>query len=496
MAQQTSHVGIFWDYEASLQPSSNPRAAFMRPTDRRSRLEVGSSPDRSVIVDAAIALRNLGVPADTTVSRVVASLIALAKSYGSLSVVKAYLDTDILRSHKGKKLRGELQSNAVTISDTPHRGHKEVADAMMITDALVFGLERTPSVVILVTSDEGFAYPTSILKQKSCKVVLVADEVHLAKGDNASIRADLKIGFRSDLLKLGPSRIQPPTWQAQPRRFANPVAYSRGPVASTSRVIASNSRIFDDHLRPVHPPNARPPAIQAPTTRRTQTTSLQDRDEEGRGKSKEARRRRRKREQAASASQSLGVLTLSDDSTSSSSRSTDDRCAPQSNHLSTATSSFAPIREEQDRSSVPLTWLSLPRISTSTSQPKTYAAAVAGFSSNDRPVTQLEPDRRLRAVKRLRRFGFEDDLEVMDPLANPRPTASSAPRQSDTMAPSLKKRKIWEASTDPRTPIKRTLPVATSRKTKDQLQRKGLDGSAKSKSRSKFLVISSDEDER
>lgn len=166
-------------------------------------------------------------------------MIALAKSYGSLSVVKAYLDTDILRSHKGKKLRGELQSNAVTISDTPHRGHKEgtllehqaatgiaterlcsftpVADVMMITDALVFGLERTPSVVILVTSDEGFAYPISILKQKSCKVVLVADEVHLAKGDNASIRADLKIGFRSDLLKLGPSRIQPPTWQAQPR---------------------------------------------------------------------------------------------------------------------------------------------------------------------------------------------------------------------------------------------------------------------------------------
>lgn len=62
MAQQTSHVGIFWDYEASLQPSSNPRAAFMRPTDRRSRLEVGSSPDRSVIVDAAIALRVQGCP--------------------------------------------------------------------------------------------------------------------------------------------------------------------------------------------------------------------------------------------------------------------------------------------------------------------------------------------------------------------------------------------------------------------------------------------------
>ncbi|GAA6005562.1 hypothetical protein JCM11491_003685 [Sporobolomyces phaffii] len=162
---------------------------------------------------------NIQVPADVPFRRAVEALTTLAGSYGSLSEpVKAFMDT--AHYHKA---RGQLQENGVDVIDTPHRGRKEgneqsepVADVMIITQMLCFGLEQPASrVVILVTGDQGFRYPASILQQKQCTVVLVTsgplrDEVEMGWSVTATLH------FRIDVLRL-PLKQKPPK-QKPPKR--------------------------------------------------------------------------------------------------------------------------------------------------------------------------------------------------------------------------------------------------------------------------------------
>jgi hypothetical protein len=81
---------------------------------------------------------------------------------------------------------------------------------MIITQMLCFGLEDSSTkVVVLVTGDQGYRYPASILAQKGCTVILVTTGPLRGKYEKASWNVSETILFRTDLLKLPPKEKQP-----------------------------------------------------------------------------------------------------------------------------------------------------------------------------------------------------------------------------------------------------------------------------------------------
>lgn len=99
----------------------------------------------------------------------------VAIGYGSITMFNAYADEVFLSSKaKSKRFRATLQNCGVQFIDTPHKGEKDIADKVMITDMLAFAVEnRPPATVILITGDSDFARAAYILRTKLYRVVLV-----------------------------------------------------------------------------------------------------------------------------------------------------------------------------------------------------------------------------------------------------------------------------------------------------------------------------------
>ncbi|KAH8118066.1 NYN domain-containing protein [Phellopilus nigrolimitatus] len=144
----TKPVGIFWDYE-NCHPPSNMSGYEVARVIRQ-------------------AVQSLQV--------------------GPISVFKAYMDV-VLEGSKPKQV--ELQQS-VTISHTPHNSKKEVADKAIITDFLVFALERQgPSIIVLITGDGDFNYALSVLRMRGHEVVIILPpRAHRSLQHQASIILD------------------------------------------------------------------------------------------------------------------------------------------------------------------------------------------------------------------------------------------------------------------------------------------------------------------
>lgn len=71
---------------------------------------------------------NCPVPANSSGHTITKNIRSLTRSFGSVKVFKAYLET----SNQSPNLRSELQSSGVTLVDCPHLGKKEVADKMLL----------------------------------------------------------------------------------------------------------------------------------------------------------------------------------------------------------------------------------------------------------------------------------------------------------------------------------------------------------------------------
>ncbi|OSX64964.1 hypothetical protein POSPLADRAFT_1136398 [Postia placenta MAD-698-R-SB12] len=89
MTDHEPNVAIFWDYENCTPPSASPGYD---------------------IID---------------------NIRQIAHEYGSVKLFKAYLQISEQLSSNSNRLRSELQSCGVSLTDCPHNGRKDVADKMM-----------------------------------------------------------------------------------------------------------------------------------------------------------------------------------------------------------------------------------------------------------------------------------------------------------------------------------------------------------------------------
>ncbi|GAA5995914.1 hypothetical protein JCM5350_001944 [Sporobolomyces pararoseus] len=375
---------------------------------------------------------NIEVPTDVSVARVVSELTTLAKSHGSLSLVQAYMDTAYGRNGKLQDVRGQLQSNAVTVIDAPHQGRKEVADVMIMTDFIVFALENPGSVIILITADKGFQYPVSVARRKSSKVVLVTTDALKAEGDRGFV-ADEMVSYRSELLKMLPkakntnsnNRIFQPysvsqTASTSLQLFQQPRPFSR-PIATNSRLVDRLTISPPGYEETISPPSRSASLPRMPPSLPQKTTSpikKNTRRGNGKGKGKEV-----------AAPRSLGTLVLSDEE--------DHVEAELGQSLSPPPFEFG--RNFPSIESVVASSSShLPDQSASVQPRPTYSSVLQSPPRNDsaqsRSTTNPRSKKRVQVSPSESVLIEEAEEENGDPLSATRPTVSLAARLSPARA--------------------------------------------------------------
>ncbi|KAI0797756.1 NYN domain-containing protein [Abortiporus biennis] len=126
------HVGVFWDYE-NCSPASTISGYSL-----------------------------------------VNNIRQIAHKFGRVTSFKAYAD---LSQVKNPTIRSELHRSAVSLTDCPHNGEKDVADHTMIVDMFAFALNNpSPATFIVITGDGDFVYAISTLRNLKYKVVIITPQ--------------------------------------------------------------------------------------------------------------------------------------------------------------------------------------------------------------------------------------------------------------------------------------------------------------------------------
>ncbi|GAA6041485.1 hypothetical protein JCM8097_001899 [Rhodosporidiobolus ruineniae] len=220
---------------------------------------------------------NVRFPSQYTPHPALARLRDLALSKGRVQVLKAYMDTEHERAVRTTALRAQLAQSGWQVQDCPHDGKKDVADKMLMTDALVFALtQKGPTVVIMITGDRDFAYTLSTLRMHRCQVILLT-----TPSASVSLRqsAHEVLDWRSDILQLAPKlpAERPPLhWRPQSEKAKKAAyfthhqqatySYSYSSTTTTSKPghssSATHASVLDQRLRNLDNGSKRmPPAL-------------------------------------------------------------------------------------------------------------------------------------------------------------------------------------------------------------------------------------------
>jgi hypothetical protein len=130
---------------------------------------------------------------------------ALAE-YGDLVVFRGYASIGLNNIPQEK--RSELQLSGCHLVDCPHNGRKEVADKMIIVDAMEFAFERPDGAVLcFVTGDTDYAYLLSILQRRQRWRTIVISQGSLES--MLHVNCSVRLRWETDILQLGTLQEQP-----------------------------------------------------------------------------------------------------------------------------------------------------------------------------------------------------------------------------------------------------------------------------------------------
>lgn len=235
-------------YAVDIMRAQVTRASFDRATIAEELVAAGIplSPARD-IVDAMRAqfkpgnvgvywdIENMSISSDSTASVIRRLRERLLTNFGTILEFKAYLDLRNELSYS-EKMRVALQDFGVQIVDACHNHRKEVADKLIIVDALLFALTHENPTVCIISSDSDFSPLLAKLKMRGIRTVVISD------GDDVrSLREQGAASFSFEGLSK-PSKAR--RNEVVPRATAPPPLYSADPV----------------RLDPIGTPNATPTA--------------------------------------------------------------------------------------------------------------------------------------------------------------------------------------------------------------------------------------------
>lgn len=154
-------------------------------------------------------LENMPIPTTSSGRDVSSRLKSILKPYGDLVQFRGYASIGLNLIPQQK--RSDLQLSGCLLVDCPHNGRKEVADKMIIVDAMNFAmLNPGGATLCFVTGDVDYAYLLAVLQRyKQYRTIVISKGTLQSMLD---VNCDMKMRWETDILQLR-SATAVPAWR-------------------------------------------------------------------------------------------------------------------------------------------------------------------------------------------------------------------------------------------------------------------------------------------
>jgi hypothetical protein len=172
-------------------------------------------------------MENVHIPRGRQAESIVATVKAKLKQFGTLKVLRAYGSVPLVFGTSNEQVSSDLQLSGVHLVHTPHLNRKEVADKMIIVDAMQFAYENLGgAAVCFITGDTDYAYLFSQLQRNPRWSTILISKGTMRTMLHANATATLR--WETDILGITDSSPPPPP--AQPACAGSPTWVSVCPV--------------------------------------------------------------------------------------------------------------------------------------------------------------------------------------------------------------------------------------------------------------------------
>lgn len=142
-------------------------------------------------------LENMPIPTEVTGRDIMTSLKSILAPHGDLIQFRGYASIGL--NHIPQEKRSDLQLSGCHLVDCPHHGRKEVADKMIIVDAMQFAFQHLGGAALcFITGDADYAYLLATLQRPQWRTIVIS------RGTMQSmlhVNCDMKMRWETDILK-------------------------------------------------------------------------------------------------------------------------------------------------------------------------------------------------------------------------------------------------------------------------------------------------------
>ena len=142
-------------------------------------------------------LENMPIPASTSGRDITSSLKSILAPHGDLIQFRGYASIGL--NHIPPEKRSDLQLSGCHLVDCPHQGRKEVADKMIIVDAMQFAFQHQEGAALcFITADVDYAYLLATLQRPQWRTIVISRGTMESMLD---VNCDMKMRWETDILR-------------------------------------------------------------------------------------------------------------------------------------------------------------------------------------------------------------------------------------------------------------------------------------------------------
>ncbi len=142
-------------------------------------------------------MENLPIPTYSSGTEVASRIKSILSPHGDLVQFRGYASIGL--NHIPEQKRSELQLSGCHLVDCPHVGRKEVADKMIIVDAMEFAFNNilVGATLVFITCDVDYAYLLAKLRKPQWKTIVISKTNH---NSMLQINCDINLKWEKDVL--------------------------------------------------------------------------------------------------------------------------------------------------------------------------------------------------------------------------------------------------------------------------------------------------------
>mmetsp|Transcript_10863 Transcript_10863/g.16620 ORF Transcript_10863/g.16620 Transcript_10863/m.16620 type:complete len:700 (+) Transcript_10863:119-2218(+) len=164
-------------------------------------------------------LENMPIPAEASGRDITSTLKAILSHQGDLVQFRGYASIGL--NHIPVEKRSDLQLSGCHLVDCPHHGRKEVADKMIIVDAMQFAFQHPNGATLcFITGDVDYAYLLATLQRPQWRTIVIS------RGTMQSmlhINCDMMMRWETDILnpiyEMRGERLQGSSEEKDPKGY-------------------------------------------------------------------------------------------------------------------------------------------------------------------------------------------------------------------------------------------------------------------------------------